>query len=62
MGHQSLHMATDYSAYEDIAVTGKKVKVYSRGEFIIDGDQCYAEKGRGRYLHRILDLSVRASI
>ena len=62
MGQSSLHMATDYTAYEGIEINGKIVKVYSRGELIIDGEQCLAEKGRGRYLHRKLDLSVRASI
>jgi dihydropyrimidinase len=62
MGQSSLHMATDYSAYEDIEISGKIMKVYSRGELIIDGEGCLAEKGRGRYLHRKLDLSVRASI
>ncbi len=62
MGQETLHMATDYSAYEDIEITGRIVQVYSRGELIIDGDRCLAEKGRGRYLHRKLDLSVRAAI
>jgi dihydropyrimidinase len=62
MGQDTLHMATEYSAYEDIEITGKIVEVYSRGELIIDGDQCLAEKGRGRYLFRKLDPSVRASV
>jgi len=57
MGQGTLHMATDYSSYEDIEVTGKIRKVFSRGELIIDGDECRAEKGRGRYLHRKLDMS-----
>lgn len=58
MNHETLHMATDWSAYENIEVTGKVRKVFSRGELIIDGNQCLAEKGRGRYLHRKLDSSV----
>jgi len=62
MNQQTLHMATDYTAYDDIEITGKILKVFSRGELIIDGDNCLAEKGRGRYLYRKLDLSVRASI
>jgi dihydropyrimidinase len=62
MNQQTLHMATDYTAYDDIEITGKILQVFSRGELIIDGDRCLAEKGRGRYLHRKLDLSVRASI
>jgi dihydropyrimidinase len=62
MSPETHHMATDWTAYEDIKVTGKILKVYSRGELIIDGDRCLARKGRGRYLRRKLDLSVRASI
>ena len=54
MGQESLHMATDWSAYEGIEITGKILRVYSRGDLIIDGDECLAEKGRGRYLHRTL--------
>ncbi|MFC1477352.1 dihydropyrimidinase [candidate division KSB1 bacterium] len=62
MNHKTLHMAADYAAYDDIKVTGKITKVFSRGELIIDGEKCLAKKGRGRYLHRKLDLSVRSSI
>jgi dihydropyrimidinase len=58
MNQETLHMASDWSAYEDIKVTGKIKKVFSRGELIIDSEKCLARKGRGRYLHRSLDLSV----
>ena len=58
MSQKTLHMAADWSAYENIEVTGKIEKVFSRGELIIDGEKCLAQKGRGRYLHRKLDLSV----
>lgn len=54
MNLDSLHMAADWAAYENIKVKGKIKKVFSRGELIIDGDCCLAEKGRGRYLHRIM--------
>lgn len=54
MGHDTLHMGADWSAYEDIDVVGKIEKVFSRGELIIDGEECRAEKGRGRYIHRRL--------
>ncbi|MFC1782285.1 dihydropyrimidinase [Planctomycetota bacterium] len=57
MNQDTLHMATDYSNYENIEITGKITKVFSRGELIIDGDQCLGRKGRGQYLHRKLDLS-----
>jgi dihydropyrimidinase len=54
MNRDSLHMAADWSAYEDIKVKGKIKKVFSRGELVIDGDRCLAKKGRGRYLHRVM--------
>ncbi|MBN2246060.1 MAG: dihydropyrimidinase [Candidatus Aminicenantes bacterium] len=54
MSQSSLHMASDWSAYEGIEITGKIEKVFSRGELIIDGDKCLARKGRGEYLHRRL--------
>lgn len=56
INHESLHMATDWSAFEDKEMTGKIVKVFSRGELIIDGNQCLAERGRGRYVHRRLNF------
>jgi dihydropyrimidinase len=62
MNRESLHMAADWSAYENIPITGKIVKVFSRGDLIIDGDRCLAKKGRGQYLHRKLDRSVRAAV
>jgi dihydropyrimidinase len=54
MGLDTLHMGADWSGYEGIEVTGKIEKVFSRGELIIDGEACLAEKGRGRYIHRRL--------
>lgn len=54
MGLDTLHMGADWSGYEGIEVTGKIEKVFSRGELIIDGEECLAEKGRGRYIHRRL--------
>ncbi len=55
MGKATHHMAADWSAYEGFKITGKIEKVFSRGELIIDGDLCLAQKGRGRYLHRKLN-------
>jgi dihydropyrimidinase len=54
MGQANSHSSNDWHAYEDIEVTGKVRKVFSRGELIVDGEECLAEKGRGRYLHRQL--------
>ena len=62
MSQKTLHMAADWSAYEDIPITGKISKVFSRGELIVDEGKCQAEKGRGRYLHRKIDFSIRASV
>jgi len=62
MKKESLHMAADWSAYENIPITGKILKVFSRGNLIVDGGRCLARKGRGRYLHRKLDQTVRASV
>jgi dihydropyrimidinase len=50
MGKETLHMASDYSAYEGVEVTGKVVKVFSRGDLIIDGEDFLAEPGRGRFV------------
>jgi len=55
MSQKSLHMAADWSAYEGIKTSGKIEKVFSRGELIIDGNTCFAAKGRGEYLHRKLE-------
>ena len=54
MGQANSHSSNDWHAYEGIDVTGKIQKVFSRGELIIDGEECLAQKGRGRYLHRTL--------
>ncbi len=56
MGQDTLHMATDWSAYEGIEVTGKIRKVFSRGELLVDGEEILGAPGRGRYLHRRLDV------
>jgi len=61
MGQKTLHMAPNWAAYDDIEITGKIVKVLSRGDLIIDEGRCLAEKGRGRYLYRKLDLPVPTS-
>jgi dihydropyrimidinase len=52
MGLNSLHMAADWSAYEGIEVTGRVVKVFSRGELIVDGESFLGRPGRGRFLKR----------
>jgi dihydropyrimidinase len=54
MGLDTLHMAANWTAYEGIEVTGKIRKVFSRGELLIDGEECLGTPGRGRFLHRRL--------
>jgi dihydropyrimidinase len=55
MGRDTLHMATDWSAYEGFPVTGKVLKVWSRGDLIVDGEELLGRPGRGRYLRRALE-------
>jgi len=55
MNNQTLHMATDWTAYQNIEVTGKIEMVFSRGDLIINGNKFLDEKGRGRYIHRRLE-------
>jgi dihydropyrimidinase len=47
MSQETLHMASDYTAYEGLEVTGKVAKVFSRGELVIDGEKCLAAPGAG---------------
>jgi dihydropyrimidinase len=54
MGQGASHSSNDWHAYEGIEITGKIQQVFSRGELIIDGENCLAEPGRGKYLHRQL--------
>ena len=56
MCQETLHMASDYTAHEGIEVTGKVMKVFYHGELIVDGEECLAKMGRGRYRHRRLDF------
>ena len=54
MGQANSHSNNDWHAYEGFEITGKIRKVFSRGDLIIDGEECLAEKGRGQYLFRKL--------
>ncbi len=55
MSQDSLHMASDYTSYEGVEVTGKVRKVFSRGELIVDGEEFLATPGRGRFVPCNLD-------
>jgi dihydropyrimidinase len=54
MGQANSHSCNDWHAYEGFEISGQIRQVYSRGELVIDGQECLAQKGRGRYLHRRL--------
>ncbi len=58
MGQANSHSNNDWHAYEGMEVTGKIRQVYSRGELIIDGDDCLAERGRGKYVRRRLPANL----
>ena len=62
MGQDTLHMNTDWAAYEGMPMTGKIKKVLSRGELIVDGEELLGQKGRGRYIHRKLDDTMFPSM
>ena len=44
------HMNCDYNPYEGMTVRGKIVKVFSRGELIVDGDTWKGRAGRGQFV------------
>ncbi|HET60423.1 MAG TPA: hypothetical protein ENN32_08660 [Chloroflexi bacterium] len=51
-GVKVAHHRTDYNLFEGWQLTGYPVKVYSRGELIVDGETWYGKPGRGEFLHR----------
>jgi dihydropyrimidinase len=55
MTQETLHMASDYTSYEGVEVTGKVAKVFSRGDLIVDGEEFLGTPGRGRFLPCRLD-------
>lgn len=54
MSPETLHSGNDFSVFHGLEITGKVEKVFSRGELLVDGDECVAERGRGRYIKRKL--------
>lgn len=48
------HSAVDYRLYDGMRVQGVPVKVYRRGELIVDGDRFLATPGSGSYMFRSL--------
>ena len=58
MAQANSHSPNDWHAYDGLQITGKIQKVLSRGQLIIDGDNCLAKKGRGQYIHRTLPQNI----
>ncbi|MCX6045528.1 MAG: dihydropyrimidinase [Chloroflexi bacterium] len=50
------HSAIDYNLFEGRTVQGKPVKVFVRGQLVVDGDNLMAEKGSGAFIHRASPL------
>lgn len=51
-GVKAAHHRTDYNLFEGWQLTGYPVKVFSRGELIVDGETWHGKPGRGEFLHR----------
>lgn len=47
---QNNHMSSDFCPYKGEKLTGQPVKVYSKGQLIIDGDVFLGERGKGQLL------------
>jgi len=47
---RDLHMATDFSPYEGLAVQGRVVGVLSRGEWVFREGEVFAQPGRGTFI------------
>ena len=46
------HMNVDYSGYEGWELTGKVKTVLLRGQVAVDNNQCFLEKGYGKFIKR----------
>lgn len=51
-GVDKAHHRTDYNLFENWELVGYPVKVFLRGELIVDKEQWLGHRGKGRYLHR----------
>ncbi len=52
LGVATSHQRTDYNLYEGWEITGWPVKVYRRGELLVDGDTWHGRPGSGLWLKR----------
>jgi dihydropyrimidinase len=51
-GVKAAHMRTDYNLYEGWSLKGMPVKVFLRGQLIVDDGSWYGHAGGGEYLRR----------
>lgn len=51
-GRKYSHQRTDYNLYEGWHLVGYPVKVFLRGQMIVDGDEWLGAAGMGRYIYR----------
>lgn len=51
-----LHENVDYTPYEGIKLQGKVALTVSRGQTIVENGVLNAQKGRGQYLHRLVQV------
>jgi dihydropyrimidinase len=49
---ETTHMRTDYIVYEGMPIKGKPVKVYQRGNLLVDGDDWHGDNGKGQFIAR----------
>ena len=52
MGVANSHMRCDYNVYEGMRVRGKPVRVYQRGNLLVDGENWHGQNGAGRFIPR----------
>jgi dihydropyrimidinase len=57
-----LHMATDFTPYEDLPVRGKPTTVVSRGEVLVADGAFSGAPGRGQFVPRTIDQDVLAGL
>lgn len=46
------HMRVDYNLYEGMQIRGKPIRVYQRGNLLVDGDAWHGQNGAGQYIPR----------
>lgn len=57
-GVAASHQRTDYNLFEGWEVTGLPVKVYRRGELLVDGDTWHGKPGTGKWTARAAHAPV----